>query len=101
MLITKTIGHFRKFLFTRCFTPKKFLNLLRAQFEYKTRKEVLKAYPYYLVIDPCNSCRGRSFRERSAAPTPYVSIVSRMASYSPCLFYTLASKEGCGFATWY
>lgn len=46
----------RKYLFTRYFTPKKFLNLLRIFYEYRTKKTVLKAYPAKLIMDACNSC---------------------------------------------
>lgn len=52
----KAGDYLAKFLFTRCFTPRKLLNLLRIFLEYQARKDVLRAYPYYLVVDPCNSC---------------------------------------------
>ncbi|NQT18588.1 MAG: radical SAM protein [Planctomycetes bacterium] len=54
--LSKAGGYLAKFVFTRYFTPGKFLNLVRIFIEYKTRKEVLRAYPYCLVVDPCNSC---------------------------------------------
>jgi len=48
--------YLRNFVFTRCFTPHKFLNLIRATIEYETKRDVLASRPYYLVLDPCNCC---------------------------------------------
>lgn len=48
--------YLRDFIFTRYFTPRKFLNLFRMYYEYRERKDVVKAYPCKLQIDICNLC---------------------------------------------
>ncbi len=37
-------------------TPRKWMNLARAEYERKTRQTVLKSSPYLLILDPCNYC---------------------------------------------
>ena len=44
------------FVFTKCFTPKKFLNLAIASVDWVLKKETLRSHPYYAMIDPCNVC---------------------------------------------
>lgn len=56
MLLRKIKQDLRKFVFTRYFTVKKFLNLVRIYYEYKMKKEILKAYPCKLIMDTCNNC---------------------------------------------
>ena len=48
--------YLKSFVFTRCFTPKKFLNLVRATADYAAKRDVVRSYPYSLVLDPCNCC---------------------------------------------
>ena len=45
-----------KYLFTRYFTVRKLLNLVRVSLEYAARRPSVKGRPYHVVVDPCNSC---------------------------------------------
>lgn len=56
MMLKNTIQMSRRFIFTRYFTIRKFVNLSRIFYEYETKKSSLKSYPCKLVIDPCNYC---------------------------------------------
>ena len=55
-MLGKVPYYLANFVFTRCFTPRKFINLVRAAIEWSAKSEVLKAHPYYAMIDPCNTC---------------------------------------------
>jgi MoaA/NifB/PqqE/SkfB family radical SAM enzyme len=37
-------------------TPRKWMNLVRAEYERKLRRITVKSFPYLLIIDPCNYC---------------------------------------------